>query len=273
MIRTSVSSLMLLMLMCLIALPVLADDFRGGRDRDNMGVSSKKSQRDQGSMERGQGNVDRSRDNDQREWRYTERQQLTERQRHEYEQRGYKYDTRYGHNRYYPPVGYVDQRLPGPYRVVPYRGRDYYYSFGVWYQRSGVSFSVVMPPIGIVVPVLPPYYTTIWVGAYPYYYADGVYYAWHPELSGYQVVEAPPGKKVYTEPGVPDELFIYPKQGQTEAQQAKDRYECHRWGVDQTGYDPTQPGGNVPPEQHAEKFADYQRAMKACFEGRGYSVQ
>ncbi|MFZ5523365.1 MAG: DUF6515 family protein [Pseudomonadota bacterium] len=290
--RNTGSAIVLLMLTGLIALPASADDFRSERDRDNdkRGKSERKVERDRDNGDRGRserkiernrddrGNsariVERDRRDAGRDWRgVTERRQYTERERHEYEKRGFRYDTRYGHNRYYPPAGYVDPRLPKSHRVVPYRGRDYYYSSGIWYQRAGVSFSVVIPPFGIVVPVLPPDYTTVWVGADPYYYAGGVYYAWRPGMSGYQVVEAPQDKKVYAEPDVPAELFIYPKQGQSEAQQSSDRYECHRWGVDQTGYDPTQPGGNVAPEQQANKFEDYQRAMKACFEGRGYSVQ
>jgi hypothetical protein len=290
--------------MGLIALPASAAEFRSerGGDNDDRGKSERKAERDDDDRGKQERKVERNRDDrgkqerkvernrddrgssarivqrDRRDagrdWqRVSERRRYTERERHEYEQRGYKYDTRYGHNRYYPPRGYMQRSLPGPHRVVPYRGHNYYYSSGIWYQRSGVSFSVVIPPIGIVVPILPPDYTTVWVGANPYYYGGGAYYAWRPAMSGYQVVEAPQDQNVYAEPDVPAELFIYPKLGQSEAQQDSDRYECHRWGVDQTGYDPTQPGGNVAPEQQANKFEDYQRAMKACFEGRGYSVQ
>ena len=37
------------------------------------------------------------------------------------------------------------------------------------------------------------------------------------------------------------EPFIYPSKGQTPEQQQKDRYECHTWAVQQTGFDPTRP--------------------------------
>lgn len=33
--------------------------------------------------------------------------------------------------------------------------------------------------------------------------------------------------------------FAYPKAGQSEQQQSKDRYECHQWAVSQTGFDPS----------------------------------
>ncbi len=35
------------------------------------------------------------------------------------------------------------------------------------------------------------------------------------------------------------QMFIYPKNNQNQAQQDKDRYECHRWAVQQTGFDPS----------------------------------
>jgi hypothetical protein len=35
--------------------------------------------------------------------------------------------------------------------------------------------------------------------------------------------------------------YIYPSKGQSQEQQSKDRYECHTWAVQQTGFDPTQP--------------------------------
>lgn len=127
--------------------------------------------------------------------------------------------------------------------------------------------------MGLIVPFLPPFYTTIWVGGYPYYYAADTYYVWRPEQNAYVVSEPPPETKVSEEPATPDQLFVYPMKGQSEQKQATDRFQCHSWAMAQTGYDPTRPGGNVPETQHAAKRADYHRAMKACLEARGYSVQ
>jgi hypothetical protein len=56
-------------------------------------------------------------------------------------------------------------------------------------------------------------------------------------------------------------------------QQSNDKYECHRWASSQTGFDPTQSAGGISPDQVAAKRVDYQRAMRACLEGRGYSVR
>lgn len=67
-------------------------------------------------------------------------------------------------------------------------------------------------------------------------------------------------------------VFIYPRNGQPEAQQSLDRYECHTWANTQSGFDPSAPGGGVPPAEAASRRETYQRAMAACLEARGYSV-
>ena len=34
-------------------------------------------------------------------------------------------------------------------------------------------------------------------------------------------------------------VYFYPSRGQSEEQQDRDRYECHNWGVRETGFDPS----------------------------------
>lgn len=183
-------------------------------------------------------------------------------------------DRRVVTKRVYPPVGRTVRVLPPRIRPIPYAGISYYYSSGIWYRPYGAQFIITMPPVGITVPILPRFYTTVWVGGVPYYYAEGVYYTWIPERRVYVVTEPPADNGVASDPGSnPEELFIYPKQGQSEEQQASDRYQCHRWSVGQTTFDPTLPNGNVDVSQYADKHEDYNRAMKACLEARGYSVQ
>lgn len=43
--------------------------------------------------------------------------------------------------------------------------------------------------------------------------------------------------------------YIYPSQGQSQEQQNRDKYECHSWAVQQTGFDPTAPSSasTAPP--------------------------
>jgi hypothetical protein len=182
-------------------------------------------------------------------------------------------DNRHNHNRHYPKPGYVINVLPNHARLVTHRRSNYYFHGGVWYRPGSRGYAVVRPPIGIVVPFLPPFYTTIWAGAVPYYYADGVYYNWRARERVYVISDPPPEQEVVEQSALPKDLFIYPKEGQNKEQQATDRYECHRWAVGETGFDPVQPGGNVPEAQHNNKEIDYQRAIKACLEARNYSVQ
>jgi hypothetical protein len=192
---------------------------------------------------------------------------------------GYVYDGRYGHNHYYPPHGYAVGALPRGYVTVGYHGAPYYYHQGIWYRHGGAGFVVVRPAIGLYVPVLPGFYTTLWWGGVPYYYADDVYYRYNAGR-GYEVVDPPNGEPSTNQPAGASapasqatDLFIYPKNGQSEEQQSKDRYECHSWATSQSGFDPTQPLGGVDQPQASAKRADYQRAQTACLEARGYSVK
>jgi len=179
------------------------------------------------------------------------------------------HDVRHRHDRFYPARGHVIRSLPRDHRVVIHGGTRYYFHGGVWYRPHGPGFNVIVPPIGLIVPFLPPFYSTIWVGGVPYYYANEVYYAHRG--NGYIVVE-PPKEEVSEAPPAAEQMFIYPREGQSEQQQADDRYACHRWAVDQTGFDPTNPPGSPEP-QKVDKRADYQRAMGACLDGRGYTVK
>jgi len=40
-------------------------------------------------------------------------------------------------------------------------------------------------------------------------------------------------------PAGAQQAYAYPNAGQTEAQQSKDRFECHQWAVTQSGFDPS----------------------------------
>ena len=105
----------------------------------------------------------------------------------------------------------------------------------------------------------------------PYYYSP--YYAPPPVIIREQPPEYIQPAPTVT-PSSTERIFVYPRQGQSEELQAKDRYECHSWAVSQTGYDPTQPSaGDMPEAQRNQMRADYQRAQGACLDGRGYTVK
>ena len=87
-----------------------------------------------------------------------------------------------------------------------------------------------------------------------------------------EVIETPPGTEQGTESSE-NKMFIYPRKGQSEKQQADDRYECHKWAVGQTNYDPTRNQSGMPSDQIMQKRADYQRAMASCLDARGYTAK
>jgi hypothetical protein len=66
--------------------------------------------------------------------------------------------------------------------------------------------------------------------------------------------------------GVSD-IFAYPRNGQSDQQTSTDKFECHKWSVAQTGFDPTR-SVNLQGTP-----ADYRRAIGACLDARGYTVR
>jgi hypothetical protein len=68
-------------------------------------------------------------------------------------------------------------------------------------------------------------------------------------------------------------LDVYPQNGTSYSQQARDQYECDIAAVKQTGFDPTLEDGGVPPDVVLARQAEYLRAEAACLEARGYRVK
>jgi hypothetical protein len=174
----------------------------------------------------------------------------------------------YGYNRP-PPPSRVVPRLPPGYRSYNWGGSPYYQYGGNWYRPYGGSYALIGAPFGLFVPYLPSYYTTVWMGGTRYYVADDTYYLYEPERRGYVVTRSPYQDRDEDEGAdqPAKDLYIYPTRGQSEQQQSDDRYECHRWAVDQAHYDPTDA------EYRAEAREQYDRALTACLTGRGYSVK
>jgi hypothetical protein len=108
------------------------------------------------------------------------------------------YDDRFHHNHYYPTVGYRVGALPPGNIAVTFRGGNFWFHSGVWYQHFGPNYVVVRAPFGVIVPVLPPSYSTVYYGGVPYYYADDTYYVQQP--TGYEVVQAPEAPPVAPAP-------------------------------------------------------------------------
>ncbi len=154
--------------------------------------------------------------------------------------------------------------------------------------------------LGLFLPVIPWYYTTYWWGGIPYYYGDNAYYVWDGDAGEYEQVNPPadfsPNGPPTSAPGANDgqppatnELFAYPKAGQSPAQQASDVAACRKWASDQVASQdapgsppPGAPGapqssaspanGNPAASDAMAKHQAYLRAEAVCLQGRNYSV-
>jgi hypothetical protein len=169
-----------------------------------------------------------------------------------------------------PPPRYVPS-LPSGYARHYWNGSPYYYSSGYWYRPDGTSYAVVTAPYGLFMPYLPGgAYSTFWYGSSRYFLADNTYYLYDNTRRGYIVTQSPYGEASRQDAAgsaADEQLYVYPARGQSEQQTADDRYECHRWAVDQTGYDP------VESNYDADRREEYLRALTACLTGRGYTVR
>jgi len=170
-----------------------------------------------------------------------------------------------------PAPGREVRVLPGGHETVRVGRSFYHYHDGVFYRPFGPDrFVVVGAPLGARVRVLPFGYVSFFIGPRRYFYSNYTYYGWDPRASEYVVVDEPPGadKAVETASESGDgDVFVYPKEGQTDEQRDRDRYECYTWAVDQTHFDPSAGAADTA------KSSDYRRAFSACLEGRGYTVK
>ncbi|MGZ8096316.1 MAG: glycine zipper family protein [Methylosarcina sp.] len=60
-------------------------------------------------------------------------------------------------------------------------------------------------------------------------------------------------------------MMVYPAQGQTPDQVSKDRYECHTWAVQQTGYDPS--SGAASPQSNSQQESVRRETLKGGARG------
>jgi hypothetical protein len=171
-----------------------------------------------------------------------------------------------------PPIGVVVPFLPPFYTRIWVGPRVYYYANDVYYAPGPQGYIVVPPPSGTVAMAPPPGMPTSPDNAVTELgpVNNGVQQmAPLPAISGAPPTQLPPSAPAVAPPVVAqaggNQLFIYPRQRQSADQQNRDRSECNSWAVSQTGRDPANSGGQMDP--------DYQRAMGACLDGRGYTVK
>ncbi|MBF6030644.1 glycine zipper family protein [Pseudomonas sp. P115] len=167
--------------------------------------------------------------------------------------------------------GYVIDRFPDRNYRVPYRGQDYFFSGGYWYRPQGPRYVVVRPPYGIRVQYLPDYAREVWVGSALFFLAAGAYYTYETSSQQYVVVQ-PPTEVPVAQPapqGNGYDVVAYPANGQSPAQVQQDGYDCYRWAVQQSGFDPQQ----VTYAPDPAVVQTYRQAQGNCLSSRGYQVQ
>lgn len=62
--------------------------------------------------------------------------------------------------------------------------------------------------------------------------------------------------------------YVYPAKGQSQEQQDKDEYACHKWATDKTGYDPTRAASQAP-TYSAPAQADSGSVARGALRGAG----
>lgn len=180
------------------------------------------------------------------------------------------YNTRYiaPIRRHYHPIGHRVSLLPRARIRLLVGGLPYFYYTGVFYRLVSNNYVVVAAPFNAVIKYLPFGFVTFTIGLSTYYMANDTYYMWDDGKNGYVVVPKPTSASQALEEATQGRLFVYPNKGQNEDQQAKDRYECHRWSVSESSVDPTS-------EEHEftnyEK-TEYKRGITACLIARDYTV-
>ncbi|MBI6899836.1 hypothetical protein JET64_23775 [Pseudomonas putida] len=168
---------------------------------------------------------------------------------------------------YHP--GHTVERFPDRYWKVPYRGQDYFYSGGYWYRPHGGGYVVVTPPYGVRVGYLPSYAREVWLSGALFFLVADTYYQYQADSREYVVVNPPAvAPAPLPQQGGGYDVIAYPMYGQGPEQQEQDRYQCHRWAVSQSGFDPAT-ASYAPPANVAD---NYRRALGACLSGRGYSI-
>ena len=88
-------------------------------------------------------------------------------------------------------------------------------------------------------------------------------------------VPLPTGSSSDSSSGSPkaNKVFVYPRNGQSPDQQERDRYECYRFAVAQSGFDPMRSTGGVTQAPKSDLQSDYGRAQGACLDAHGYTVR
>jgi len=119
-----------------------------------------------------------------------------------------------------------------------------------------------------------------WLGSSLFFVAAGTYYTYEQNTQEYVVAEPPQGVEPVYSPQQPQpqpiqqaanpyDVVAYPPNGKPQQEIEQDRYDCYRYAVQQSNFDPASAGYQPAPEV----LGVYRQAMASCYAGRGYSIQ
>jgi len=166
----------------------------------------------------------------------------------------------------HPRHGHRYYSLPRGYRRLIVGTIPFFYRGGVFLRHLNNEYVVVQAPIGVVVQSLPNNYSIIFIQGKKYYVTDDdTHYI--KVKDGYQVTSVP---EIYHDDGMeaiePEVIEVPSANPQDKKTPGIDRYECHRWGVSQSNYDPTL----EDIQENKKKKQSYRLAVNACLKKRGY---
>ena len=133
-----------------------------------------------------------------------------------------------------------------------------------------------IPGHGFFFASIPSYCKLVYWEGVPYYYADDLYYEWNGSAGAYQEVQPPAGLagQIAAQAPVVTELYVFPNGDQSNEQLERDREACHRWAVQQVGFDPKTAAPHIKASDgSAAQLANYLRADAACLEAHDYRVE
>lgn len=107
----------------------------------------------------------------------------------------------------------------------------------------------------------------IWIGDQRYYLARDTWFLASGSDARYIPVPAP--REIQMAGADMFDVIAYPINDQTLRQQQQDHGLCHRWAIDQSGFNPM---NTLEPPSRAQT-GTYRRALAACLAGHHYSVQ
>jgi hypothetical protein len=133
-----------------------------------------------------------------------------------------------------------------------------------------------IPGYGFFFASIPSYCKLVYWEGVPYYYADDLYYEWNGSAGAYQEVQPPASlaEQIAAQAPVVTELYVFPNADQSNEQLERDREACHRWAVQQVGFDPKTAAPHIKAsDRSVAQLANYLRADAACLEARDYRVE